>query len=338
MKASKSLVEVVQIQRRPLDSHFSIEGYFSRIRDHIHQNADIRCYELPCFSRGIWGRLRNCLGAFRNQRDVNHVTGDIHYVACFLDPRRTLLTVHDCQVLERLRGWKRAIVKFFWYTLPIRNAVRITVNSNETKRQLLREVRYPPERIHVIPVSVSSLFQPFEKPFNAECPCVLQVGTKSNKNLLRLIHALGGIRCRLEIVGPIDSQTRVLLNESKLEYRNHERLTDQSLVELYRGADIVSFVSTHEGFGMPIVEAQWVERVCVTSNCSSMPEVAGFGACLVDPFDVMSIRAGFERVIAEPAFRKSLIEAGRRNRERFESHRIADAFLELYREVLEESG
>lgn len=330
-------VRVVQIQRKSLPTHFSIEGYFDRIREHLCENADVSLYQVPCYSRGLWGRIRNCLGAFRNQQNVNHVTGDIHYVACFLDRRRTILTIHDCQVLGRLTGWKRTAVRLLWYTLPVRNAARIAVNSNETKRQLLREVRYPPDRIHVIPVSISGLFQPCPKAFNNDCPSVLQVGTKTHKNIARLIQALAGIRCQLHLVGPIDDQIQQLLDNHNVKYVSCERLTDKELVEKYRDADIVSFVSTHEGFGMPIVEAQWIERVCITSNCSSMPEVAGQGACLVDPFDVESIRSGFQRVISDSDFRESLIEAGRKNRERFDSHQIADEYLQLYRLVHEES-
>jgi glycosyltransferase involved in cell wall biosynthesis len=122
-----------------------------------------------------------------------------------------------------------------------------------------------------------------------------------------------------------------------VHYQSYGRLSDDELVQRYREADVISFVSTYEGFGMPIVEAQCMERVCVTSNCSSMPEVAGDGACLVDPLDVASIRAGFQRVIAEEEYRETLIEAGRVNRLRFNAQKIADDFLRVYQLVYEES-
>lgn len=68
-----------------------------------------------------------------------------------------------------------------------------------------------------------------------------------------------------------------------------------------------------------------------------MPEVAGAGACLVDPFGVQSIRQGFLRVISDSGYRQSLIDAGRQNRLRFDAQRIADDFLKLYLQVYEES-
>jgi glycosyltransferase involved in cell wall biosynthesis len=330
-------VKVVHIQRRPLPAQFSVEGYFDRVRQCLSLTEEIRLYVVPCFSRGIFGRIRNCLGASRNQADVNHVTGDVHYVTCLLPRRRTILTILDCQVLTRLTGWRRSIVRLLWYTLPARQVTRITVISEETRCQLLREIRFPADRVHVIPVSVSEKFQPSVREFNETRPRVLQVGTKANKNVERLVQALSGLSCSLDIVGPVDDKLQQLLQQSGVPYRCFGRLTDAEIVELYVHADVIAFVSTYEGFGMPIVEAQCVERVCVTSSCSSMPEVAGAGACLVDPYDVDSIRAGFRRVFSDPDYRETLIQAGRVNRQRFNAQKIADDFLVLYRQVYAES-
>lgn len=330
-------MKVVHIQRRPVPTQFSVEGYFERVRECLDAKNPVRHFEVPCFSRGVLGRIRNCLAARRNQADVNHITGDIHYVACLLSRKKTILTVHDCQILTRLTGWRRAVVKFLWYKLPTRCVSRVTVNSEETKCQLLREVAFPADHVHVIPVSVSERFQPSHRAFDQRNPRILQVGTKANKNVVRLVQALQGIPCMLDIVGPIDDSLEKLLQETGVHYQAYGRLSDDELVQRYREADVISFVSTYEGFGMPIVEAQCVERVCVTSNCSSMPEVAGDGACLVDPMDVASIRAGFQRVIADEDYRETLIEAGRVNRLRFNAQKIADDFLRVYQLVYEES-
>jgi glycosyltransferase involved in cell wall biosynthesis len=326
-------LKIVHIHRRPLPTQFSIEGYFSRVREFLPTDVTVEAHVVPCLSQGVLARLRNGLSAWKTQGDVWHVTGDIHYVALFLSRKQTVLTVHDCEILDRLSGWRRALVKLFWFTLPVHHAMRLTVNSQTTKRRLLQEVRIPADRIEVIPVSVSPSFQPHSKPFNVDCPTILQVGTKANKNVERLVRALQGIRCRLEIVGPVVDSLRKLLGDCRVDFQVFGRLTDEELVTRYQEADIISFVSTHEGFGMPIVEAQCVERVCVTSNCSSMPEVAGEGACLVDPFSVESIRDGFLKVIADSGYREVLIEEGRKNRRRFDAQRIADQFLEVYRGV-----
>ena len=336
--AQSVVLSLVHIQRRPSGSNFSIEGYFGRLRSCLAGCLRCQMRELPAFSRGLIGRLRNLRFAFALRQHLCHVTGDVHYVCLVLSRSRCLLTVHDCQILHRLHGWRRWLVKLLWYTLPVRRAARITVNSAETKRQLLKEVTFPSDRIHVIPVSVSELFQPSAHVFCTDRPRILQIGTKANKNVPRLLQALQGLNCQPDIVGPLDDKLRQQLAASGLAWTAWPRLSDQELLERYQQADIVAFVSTEEGFGMPIVESQWVERVCVTSNCSSMPEVAGDGACLVDPFDVQSIRAGFQRVISDAEYREQLIASGRVNRLRFDAARIAEQFLEVYRLMASEGG
>ena len=84
---------------------------------------------------------------------------------------------------------------------------------------------------------------------------------------------------------------------------------------------------------MPIVEAQAIGRPVVTSNCSAMPEAAGGGACLVDPFDPASIRSGVERVINEAAYRDELVKRGFANAQRFSITKISSDYAAIYREV-----
>ena len=290
---------VTQFQRRRPADKFSMEGYFQRVRNELEGRVELSQFVPPYLSRGVFRRIVNTMSAARRQTDVNHITGDIHYVAMGMRRSKTILTVHDCQVLERLTGWKRWMVKTLWYTLPARKVTLITVNSEETKRQLLKTVRFPEERVVVVPVSVSENFQPAPRTFNTDCPRILQVGTKSNKNLHRLAAALRGLRCHVDILGTLSAADRMVLDVNQIEFTNYTELSDEDVVSRYVEADIVCFASTYEGFGMPIVEAQKVERVCVTSNCSSMPEVAGDGAIFVDPFDVSSIRQGIDAAISD---------------------------------------
>ena len=102
----------------------------------------------------------------------------------------------------------------------------------------------------------------------------------------------------------------------------------------YQLADIIVLPSTYEGFGMPILEAQAVGRPVLTSNISSMPEVAGDAACLVNPYDVNEIRAGINKIISDDNYRESLIQKGFENIKRYNPERIATDYYELYQRVI----
>jgi len=184
----------------------------------------------------------------------------------------------------------------------------------------------------VIPNCVAAEFQPEPREFNSVRPLLMLVGTLPHKNLERTLEALRGLACRLKIIGRLTSQQQMLLQE--FEYVNEYDLTTRQMAAAYRDSDLLVFASLYEGFGMPILEAQASGRAVVTSNLSSMPEVAGDGACLVDPNDTESIRAGVTRVIQDYDYRNGLIAKGLQNVEKYRPERVAAMYLEVYRELL----
>jgi glycosyltransferase involved in cell wall biosynthesis len=96
--------------------------------------------------------------------------------------------------------------------------------------------------------------------------------------------------------------------------------------------DILVFPSLFEGFGMPIIEAQAMGTPVLTSNLSSMPEVAGDGALLVNPYSVNDIKDGVLKLIEDSSYRSRLIENGFRNCQKFNSKEIANQYYELYKQ------
>jgi glycosyltransferase involved in cell wall biosynthesis len=327
------MMNVVHFQRkrRKYGNH-SIESYFSSIRDLQPSDVEITSKVSTFTSTGIWKRLYNTVEAFFCQQDVNHITGDIHFVATFLAPKKTILTIHDCGFLKKISGIKFKIVKFFWYTLPARRAQLITVNSNATKQDLLNYIDFPENRIKVIYIFVPEVHQPSIKEFNSEKPVILQIGTAENKNIKRVAQALKGVRCKYIILGHLDIETISILNQNEIDFENIDsKVSNKEVADLYKKCDIVSFVSTLEGFGMPIVEANATGRVVVTSNVASMPEIGANAAEFVDPFDVESIKKGFLRVINDDLRRELLIKNGFENVKRFEQTKIANEYYDLYR-------
>jgi glycosyltransferase involved in cell wall biosynthesis len=264
---------------------------------------------------------------------VNHVTGDVHYLVLLLRKKRTLLTIPDLVSVHRLKGIRRAMLLFFWYRLPVRRAAVVTVISQSTKEELFRHVQVDTQKVRVVYACVSGDFHPAPREFFSPKPVILQVGTGLNKNLERVAEALDGIPCHLRIIGLLNPKQVAVMRKCGLEYSFAVNISDGEIVEEYRRCDMLVFASTYEGFGLPIVEAQATGRPVVTGNIRSMPEVAGEAACLIDPFDVSSIRRGILRVITDGAYRDELVRRGFENVERFRPGKIAQEYGNIYREL-----
>lgn len=327
-------MRVTHFQRRPMTGYFSLERLFGDVRAALPPEVECRVHVARFVSLGLWRRIYNVLEAPFYGGEVNHVTGDVHYLDFLLSRRRTLLTIPDCASLERLHGWRREVLRLFWYTLPVWRAGLVSVISEATKTELLRHVRCAPEKVRVVACCVSPAYQPDPRPFPAEKPRLLHIGTGRNKNLLRVAEALAGIPCRLQIIGWLDAEQAAALRTHGIDYEASSGLSDDEILGAYRHCDLVVFASTYEGFGLPIAEANAIGRPVVTSNLLSMPEVAAGAACLVDPFDPASIRAGIRRVIDDDAYRDQLINNGFRNARRFTPEAVARKYVELYQELL----
>jgi glycosyltransferase involved in cell wall biosynthesis len=325
---------VVFFHRKPeLSNHYSLEEYFNTVRALLPPAMRWRVATSRFGSRGLWRRLYNAAEAVGRQGDVNHVTGDAQYLTLVLSRRRTILTVADCGFEERPPGWRRELVRLLWYRLPVARAAAVTVISEFTRERLLATVHCDAAKIRVIPACISPAFSASPKAEWPARPTVLQVGTAPNKNLDRLAAALSGLDCRLRVIGSLtDAQTRALSSHG-IDFSNASHLTLDEMVDEYRRADFVALVSTYEGFGMPIIEANAVGRPVLTSRTASMPEVAGDAALLVDPRSVAEIRAGLVRLLTEPALRADLVRRGFDNARRFDRGAIAAAFAKLYDEA-----
>lgn len=327
------MTPVVHFLRKPGLRGFSIERLFADVRAALP--ADIAC--TVCVSRfesqGFLARLYNVAEAAWRRGPVNHITGDVHFLAMGLPRRRTILSVMDCGNLHRLKGWRRAILKFFWFTWPLRCVRLVTTISEATRQELIELTGVAPEKVRVVYCPVSPEFIPQPAEFYAERPRILMLGGAPNKNRERMAAALAGIPCVVDLVGAPSPEQVIAFQKAGVAFEAYHRLTDVELVGAYQRCDLVLFASTHEGFGLPIVEGQAVGRPVVTSNCSSMAEVADESACLVDPFDVASIRAGVLRVIGDADFRDDLVRRGFENVKRFSARAVAEQYAAIYREV-----
>lgn len=327
---------VTYIFRKGSSTNFSIEKLFDALYAHFKQSGvALERLELPYVSTGIASVLRNIwFVARRRKSGVLHITGDVHYAALLSPFSRSIITVHDCVVLQRGTGFKRLVMWLLWFGLPVRFASCIVVISERTKGELMKTVAVPERKIAVIPNFVDPSFAFSERPFAGELPRILHVGTAANKNLSRVIGALRGVPCVLVIVGRLPQPILDELRESAIRYENLVGVTHEAMASLYREADIVSFPSTYEGFGMPIVEGQVIGRPVLTSDMEPMRSVAGpEGAMLVDPCSIEAIRDGFLALIRDAALRARLVAAGRDNARRYTLEAAAAAYLAIYEKL-----
>jgi glycosyltransferase involved in cell wall biosynthesis len=329
-------LRVTYVLRKPAPGHqyFSIERLFDDVSSNLP--ADIHAVIRRCrvFGRGVLRRLLIAVESAFIHGDIVHVTGDIHFATILCGKRRTILTIHDLLVYHRCRGaLKRWVYRTIWLNLSTARCAVVTVVSETTRRDLLANCRVDPSKVRVVHNCVSPSFTHCPREFNADCPRILQIGTKPNKNVERVIEAVAGIPCHLRIVGATTEQQRSLLHEMSVAHSEVAAISDEAMVEEYRRADLVVFASLSEGFGLPIVEAQATGRVIVTSDRTPMTEIAGDGALYANPEDAESIKAAIMAAIGDAALRARLIAAGLRNVERFSATKIAGLYAEIYREM-----
>lgn len=313
----------------------SIETLFNAIYDEVNRLPSITAtiVQLPHISRGlrsVWQNLRFL--AKQNVGGLVHITGDVYYAALALPRSRTILTFHDCVLLDKHKGnpVRYALFWLLWYYIPIRRAAVITAISEKTRQELIHYVGKVGRKITVVPNAYAPFFTYQPRRFNQEGPVLLQIGTAPHKNILRLIEAIEHFPCRLIIVGSLSDKMTNRLRARHIAYENYLNLNQTAIMQLYSVCDMVTFVSLYEGFGMPILEANAVGRPVVTSNRSPMTEVGGKAACYVDPTDVSAIREGILKVWHNSEYRAELIRYGLENAQSYTVEKVAAQYEVLY--------
>ncbi|NQX96735.1 MAG: glycosyltransferase family 4 protein [Flavobacteriales bacterium] len=319
----------ILIYRKKKPEFNSIENVFNTLLPFL----TIDKTELPFLSQGVVNRIKNIYFIKKKKSKINHITGNDHYLALGLAKKTVILTIHDIEILKRTTGLKRFILKKIWFDWAIKKSAIITTISEFSKSELLALNNYKtPIKVIHYPLTLPIKYIP--KEFNSECPTILHLGVKPNKNLPRLIEALNEVKCKLVIIGKENDSVKQLLKQYNINYTFKKNLNNADVIQEYQNCDILSFTSTYEGFGLPIIEAQAMGRPIITSNISSMPEVAGNGGLLVDPYSVPEMKDGILKLINDNKLRDSLIQKGLENVKRFDPKKIALQYNNAYLEII----
>jgi glycosyltransferase involved in cell wall biosynthesis len=308
----------------------------------------------PARTYSVSEQLRVPLDLRRLRADLFHAP---HYVLPPLTPCRSVVTIHDCihlrfpQYLPNKLGYAYARSSLW---IATHRASRIMTVSEASKRDILRYFRIPESKISVIYNAIDERFgmMPPEEEiarvrerYQLNDPFVLYAGNiKPHKNLERLIEAFQMVRrgplehVKLLIIGDEISKYATLRRAvHKHKLHQHVRffgfVPDRTLAVLYRLAAVFVFPSLYEGFGLPPLEAMASGTPVITSNVSSLPEVVGDAAVLVDPYEPEAIADAMRRVLTDPALRASLVAKGLARAQAFSWERSVRRVREIYEEA-----
>ena len=275
-----------------------------------------------------------------------------------------IVTVHDLITLthrkqQEVTGYMTFYDKLFddLAARGLKRARAIIADSESTRDDILRFLNFPEEKIDVIPLGVNHARFNFNDNCNTldaisganhpESKLILNVGSEDpRKNLRRVFQAFANLLPEMPTLRLIRvGSARFFEERKRLEAHAHglgiadkitflEQITDTQLAQYYRAADILLFPSLYEGFGLPVLEAMACGTPVITSNTSSLPEVAGDAAILVDPENVEAIAEAMRRVLAGPALAQELRAKGLERAKQFTWERCARETIAVYEKVL----
>ncbi len=263
---------------------------------------------------------------------------------------RCVSTIHDLIPLLFPEYTPRAVkTRFFRVFKAVmretgRRADLLLTVSESSKRDIVAQLGVPPERVVAIPNGVASEYRPAERRASGS-RTLLYVGRfDPYKNVQGLLHAFAHTRSlcpdlRLRIVGAPDPRypealdtARAMGLEAHIDWLGY--VDGPGLVRAYRQADVFALLSLYEGFGLTVLEAMASGTPVVCGNASSLPEVAGDAALLVDPRDPTAAGEAIARILNDTALTASLRQKGIQRAAAFTWERTARATLEAYRAAI----
>ncbi|MGO9862381.1 MAG: glycosyltransferase family 4 protein [Terriglobales bacterium] len=274
-----------------------------------------------------------------------------------------ILTVHD--LLEHMYGMRNASslrrsVYFYLTRRALHRAARVIAVSQFTRNELEKLLAIPDSRIEVVYNAIDERFlhghasdadrELIAQRYLVNYPFILYAGAiRPHKNVVRIIEAFSALKSELQkeqqypdlkliIIGDdLSSHPRLRRTVVRSGVQNDVRFLGFVPIEVlrifYDAAKIFVFPSLYEGFGLPPLEAMAHGTPVVASNTSSLPEVVGNAALLVNPENVFEIRRGLQRALLDTALRAQMKQRGYDQAQRFSWTNSVSRILEIYREV-----
>lgn len=319
---------------------------------------------LRCANYAVWEQILLPLQAQKDGINILHCTGNTAPI-WLPSSIRLVITIHDVMYLKKsnvVPGVKSLYQKmgriYRGWVVPriVYNADKVVTISNFSKEEIIGEfpklqngdltVIYEAANRQFKQVD-SVLIEKIKNKFNIRSPYVFTLGAidprKNTKRILENYIALresNSIPFQLVISGvPKWEKTEYYTIWQRTRFREDIIFTsfveEVELVALYNGALMFLYPSLYEGFGLPPLEAMLCGTPVITSNVTSIPEIVGQAAILVDPLDNQGMQTAISSVMHNDALRQQLVFAGLIRAKDFSWLRMAKETLDVYREVLE---
>lgn len=306
---------------------------------------------LPASPAWAWTPVQFPIALRRLGVEVAHV----QYLIPPIAPCPVVTAIHDVS-FRRHPAWfplKHRILLNLLVPLAARGATRVIVGSNHARQELIHFYDLPPEKIVVTPYAADPIYRPIplkqaqdavKERFGIRSAYILAVGVlQPRKNLARLVRAFGRIvdetPHRLLLVGKegwaTEELRRTIERErlgGRVQFTGY--VPDADLPVLYAAADLFVYPSLYEGFGLPPLEAMACGTPVLTSNTSSLPEVVGDAAVLIDPTDEEAMAREMAALLHSPERRAGLRQAGLARAAQFSWEETARRTLAVYRDAI----
>ena len=315
---------------------------------------------LPTFRPAVrifWEQVVQPFALQKERVDLLHA---LAFVTPLLSPCPSVVTVYDLSFLLYPENFERA-KRFYlglFTRLSVRRARRVIVISESTKRDVVRLLGVPPEKVEVVYCGLDEAFHPlaqeqvaaFRSKRGLPERFILFVGTiEPRKNVTRLIEAFAALQtCQLAnlklVIGgakgwfyqDVFARVEELGLEGEVMFPGY--IPANELPLWYSAAKLFVYPSLYEGFGLPPLEAMACGTPVVVASTSSLPEVVGEAGLTVDPSDIEGLAEAMRRALADEALRQEMRERGLRRAQGFSWTKTAQETVQVYRRAMEGGG
>lgn len=277
-------------------------------------------------------------------------------------PYKNSLKIMDIYDLSFIKypAYTNTSIRAFMYTQKVKNSLKWTdlvlTISESSKRDIVEYLQVDPNKVSVIPLASryhsnylsNEMIQELEQQvkYDFSKPYLLFVSNiEPRKNINSIITAFNFLKEKYKIEHQLiligqkgwkykQIFTAIETSPWKHEIHHLNYLSDELVALFYAKADIFVYPSHYEGFGLPVLEAMTLGAPVVTSNTSSIPEVTGDAALLIDPNEPIQLAEAILRIISDSQLRQTLIDKGKARTKLFSWEKTAQEVLKVYRSIL----